>query len=59
MTYTQHDIDVFLQPLIDELKELWELGVQTFDAYKRQNFQLYAALLWTINDFPAFAILSG
>ena len=24
-------IDVYLQPLIDELKELWQLGVQTYD----------------------------
>ena len=24
------DIDVYLQPLIDELKELWGKGVQTF-----------------------------
>ena len=24
-------LDVFLQPLIAELKELWEVGVQTYD----------------------------
>ena len=49
-----NDIDVFLQPLIDELKKLREVGVQTFYAYKKQNFQLYVAILWTINDFPTF-----
>ncbi|CAN1782437.1 hypothetical protein LINPERHAP1_LOCUS15825 [Linum perenne] len=52
-------IDVYLQPLIAELKELWEVGIQTFDASKRQNFQLHAALMWTINDFPAYGNLSG
>ncbi|WMV42845.1 hypothetical protein MTR67_036230 [Solanum verrucosum] len=52
-------IDVYLQPLIDELKELWETEVCTFDASTKQNFTLYAALLWTINDFPAYGNLSG
>jgi hypothetical protein len=52
-------IDVYLQPLIDELKVLWYNGVQTYDAQKKQFFQLHAALVWTINDFPAYANLSG
>ena len=52
-------IDVYLKPLIDELKELWEVGVDTFDASTRQNFKLHASLLWTINDFPAYGNLSG
>ncbi|XWS11622.1 hypothetical protein CRYUN_Cryun37aG0014400 [Craigia yunnanensis] len=51
--------DVFLQPLIEELKELWEVGVETFDAHAKQNFRLHAAILWTISDFPAYGDLSG
>lgn len=27
------DIDVFLQPLIDELKELWSEEIETFDSF--------------------------
>ncbi|XP_042959909.1 uncharacterized protein LOC122294953 [Carya illinoinensis] len=54
-----NDIDVYLQPLVNDLKELWEDGIDTYDASKRENFQLHAALLWTINDFPAYANLSG
>jgi hypothetical protein len=54
-----NDIDVFLQPLIDDLKELWNVGVETYDASVGQNFKLHAALLWTINDFPAYGMLSG
>ncbi|CAM8999989.1 unnamed protein product [Rhodiola kirilowii] len=54
-----NDIDVYLQPLIDELRDLWENGVETYDASKKQNFQMHAALLWTINDFPAYGNLSG
>ncbi|XP_065860347.1 uncharacterized protein [Euphorbia lathyris] len=54
-----NDIDVYLQPLIDELKELWEVGIETYDAFTCEKFRLHAALLWTINDFPAYAMLSG
>jgi len=52
-------IDVYLQPLVDDLKELWNEGVSTYDALTKEIFQLRAALLWTINDFPAYANLSG
>jgi len=51
-------IDVYLQPLTKELKELWKVGVETYDASKHQNFTLYAALIWTINAFPAYRTLS-
>ncbi|XP_042974577.1 uncharacterized protein LOC122306207 [Carya illinoinensis] len=54
-----NDIDVFLRRLLDELKELWEEGIRTYDAYSKQHFMLHATLLWTINDFPAYANLSG
>jgi len=52
------DIDVYLRPLILELKELWEKCVTTWDVGTRKNFKLHALLLWTINDFPAYAMLS-
>jgi len=54
-----NDIDVYLQPLIEELKELWEMGVETYDVSRDQKFQMHAALLWTISDYPAYAMLSG
>ncbi|XP_015167842.1 uncharacterized protein [Solanum tuberosum] len=52
-------IDTYLQPLIEELKELWEVGIETFDASTKQNFKLHASLLWTINAFPAYGNISG
>jgi hypothetical protein len=55
----KHKVNVFLQPLIDELNKLWSEGVPTYDISKKQNFQLWTALLWTINDFPAYGMLSG
>ncbi|XP_071906106.1 uncharacterized protein [Coffea arabica] len=54
-----NNIDVYLQPLVKELTELWDFGIQTYDASQKENFQLYTALLWTISDFPGYAMLSG
>ena len=53
------DIDVFLQPLVDELKQLWEVGVPAYDMYMKQPFMLKAMLMWGIHDFPAYGNLSG
>ncbi|KAG8383964.1 hypothetical protein BUALT_Bualt04G0068600 [Buddleja alternifolia] len=50
---------VYLQPLIDELKTLWNDGVETYDVSKAQNFQMRAALMWTVSDFSAYGMLSG
>ncbi|XP_060182233.1 uncharacterized protein LOC132611890 [Lycium barbarum] len=54
-----NNIDVFLQPLIEELNELWDVGVETYDASTKEIFQMRAALMWTTNDFPAYGTLSG
>lgn len=53
------NIDVYPQPLIAELKELCEFGVETYDAHANQIFQMRAALMWTISDFPALTMLFG
>ena len=52
-------IDVYLEPLVEELRGLWDVGVQEYDASSKEVFQLRAAWMWTINDFPAYADLSG
>ncbi|XP_027912664.1 uncharacterized protein LOC114172283 [Vigna unguiculata] len=54
-----NDIDVYLQPLIEELKELWSTGIKTFDSYGNEVFDMHAAVLWTISDFPGLGTLSG
>ncbi|XP_073153348.1 uncharacterized protein [Henckelia pumila] len=54
-----NDIYVYLAPLVDELKCLWEIGVDAYDAYRKEYFSLRAVLLWTINDFPAYGNMSG
>ena len=52
-------LDIYLQPLIVELLTLWHDGKLTFDVSRKQNFLMRAALIWTISDFPAYAMLSG
>ncbi|XP_074374487.1 uncharacterized protein LOC141714890 [Apium graveolens] len=54
-----NSIDVYMQPLIAELKVLWDIGIQTYDAMIDQNFNLWAGVLWTISDFPGYAMMSG
>lgn len=54
-----NDIDVYLASLVEDLKVLWNKGVQVWDAYKRENFTLRSLLFCTINDYPALSNLSG
>ncbi|XP_025661384.1 uncharacterized protein [Arachis hypogaea] len=53
-----NNIDVYLQPLIDELKKLWD-GVETYDAKEGNIFKMRAVLMWTISDFPGLGNLFG
>ncbi|XP_074360755.1 uncharacterized protein LOC141701007 [Apium graveolens] len=53
------DLNVYLRPLIDELKILWNTGVIVFDKASHSNFVMNVALLWTISDFPAYGMVSG
>ena len=41
----ENDIDVYLQPLVEELKELWDVVVKTFDVSFKKSFQMHAALM--------------
>ncbi|KAK4394110.1 hypothetical protein Sango_1881800 [Sesamum angolense] len=52
-------IDVYLEPLIEELLQLWHVGVRTYDHATDQTFMMWAALMWTVNDLPAYGMASG
>ncbi|RVW43644.1 hypothetical protein CK203_097059 [Vitis vinifera] len=54
-----NDIDAYLAPLLDDLKMLWDVGVECYDVHQQEVFTLRAVLIWTINDFPAYGNLSG
>jgi hypothetical protein len=53
------NIDVCLHSLIDELTQLWSFGALTYDISRKHNFVMRAALMWTINDFPTYGMVSG
>ncbi|GJX09919.1 hypothetical protein Tco_0199778 [Tanacetum coccineum] len=57
--YPRNDIDVFLEPLVDDLHTLFETGVDTYDVSTKDNFNLRVVVLWTINDYPALGTLCG
>ncbi|GJU09035.1 hypothetical protein Tco_1125465 [Tanacetum coccineum] len=57
--YPKNDINVFLEPLVDDLHTLFETGVDTYDASTKENFNLCAIMLWTINDYHALGTLCG
>lgn len=57
---TSAQFNMFLEPLLQELLELWSPGVIAVDASQgSREFILRAILLWTIHDFPAYGIVSG
>jgi hypothetical protein len=37
-TAPRNDIDVYLQPLIDDLHELWNEGITTYDSSTKETF---------------------
>jgi hypothetical protein len=53
------DMDVFLEPLMEDMKILWEIGVQMLDEYRKDLFTLRAIIFVTINDYPALFTLLG
>ncbi|XP_026396049.1 uncharacterized protein LOC113290679 [Papaver somniferum] len=54
-----HNIDVYLQPLVDELKELWSVGKLTYDSHTKSKFMLKEILMWCVHDFPSYGHVSG
>ncbi|XP_048623298.1 uncharacterized protein LOC106407492 [Brassica napus] len=58
-TQPGNNIDVYLEPLIEDLNHLWEEGELTYDAFSHNTFTLRDMLLWTIQDFPAYGNLAG
>jgi hypothetical protein len=58
---TSECFDVYIEPLVKELLELWS-GVPAFDNTEEGglcNFMLRAMLIWTIHDFPRYRTIGG
>ena len=54
-----NDIDVFLEPLMEDMKILWEDGVKMMDASLMKEFTLKAIIFVTITNYPGLFSLSG
>ncbi|GJY18647.1 transposon protein, CACTA, En/Spm sub-class [Tanacetum coccineum] len=54
-----NDIIVYLEPLIDDMIDLWYKGFEVYDVYKKERFKLFAMIFYTISDFTAYGNLSG
>ncbi|KAL8122564.1 hypothetical protein AgCh_019051 [Apium graveolens] len=54
-----NNIDIYLQPLIEDLKLLWDEGERVYDAFSQTDFTLRAMIFCTISDFPGYGNLSG
>ena len=54
-----NDIDVFLEPLIEDMKMLWEDGVKMMNASVKKEFTLNAIIFVIITDYPSLFALSG
>ena len=46
------DIDVFLEPLMQEMERLWRHGEQMYDAFRKEDFICRAITFVTTNDYP-------
>ena len=58
---TSEFFDVYLEPLVEELVQLWK-GVVAYDVLKdigHRAFKLRAVLLWTMHDFPGYGTVAG
>jgi hypothetical protein len=58
---TAENIDIFMQPLVQDLLKLWT-GIRAMDMSKLEGeraFTLQGMLMWTVNDFPAYGLLFG
>lgn len=54
-----NNIDVYLQPLIEDLHDLWSEGIEVYDSFSKETFNLRAMLMWTISDYPGLGTLAG
>ena len=56
------NMDVYLQPLVDELKELWD-GINVYDVSRpilaERIFTLYGICAYTTHDYPSLGVCSG
>ncbi|KAL0349974.1 UNVERIFIED_CONTAM: hypothetical protein Sradi_4146600 [Sesamum radiatum] len=55
----KHLIDVYLEPLIKELLQLWHVGVITYNHATDNALIMRAALMWTVSDLCSYGMAFG
>jgi hypothetical protein len=53
------NIDVVLEPLMEDMAKLWNKGVHMWDQYQQEYFTLKAIIFFCIHDAPSGFTLSG
>ena len=53
------DLDIFLEPLMQEMETLWKEGIDIYDSFAWEPFNLRAIIFVTIHDYQALFVLSG
>jgi hypothetical protein len=56
--YPGKDFHTFMQPVYDDLNELFDIGTHTYDASRDEMFQLHVISLYTVSDYPGAGILA-
>ncbi|KAK4397754.1 hypothetical protein Sango_1250900 [Sesamum angolense] len=52
-------VDLYLEPLIEELQNLWHVGVLTHDNTTNRAIMMCVELMWIVNGLPAYGMASG
>jgi len=55
---SRNDINIYQSPLIEDLKLMWDQGVEVFDRFANETFKMHVMLFCTINDFSTYVNLS-
>jgi len=55
---TSSNVDVYLQPLVDELHVLWK-SVKAWDTYLGASFSFKTMCMWSIHDFLGYGLFVG
>lgn len=54
----KNNIDIYLQPLSDELHDLQAKGIETYDTFSKTTFNMKVVLMLAMHDFLTYRNLS-
>jgi hypothetical protein len=57
--YPGKNMSVYMQPLMDELKEAWVTGFRTYDRATKRHFDMFVWYQYSLHDLPAFGLFIG